>query len=260
MTGTRMISAAIGAALCFGASASLAAKAPAPPAAAPATAVSPEAVRLLKEMSDYLGSAGEFTFHADVLFDHVLPSGQKVQFSAGEDVALKRPGGVYVEWSGDLGDRQFWYDGTTLTLYDPSQPFYATAAAPADIDSMLNSVQSITQFAPPLADFLYSIPYNAVSGKLVYGFDVGVQSVNGKACRSLAFVEKDIDWQIWISQGPQRTPCKIVITYKGRPAQPQFSATFTDWDFAPRIAPSTFTADLPPGTRKVPFASVGEAK
>jgi hypothetical protein len=68
------------------------------------------------------------------------------------------------------------------------------------------------------------------------------------------------EWQIWISQGPQRTPCKIVITYKGRPSQPQFSATFTDWDFAPRIAPSAFTAELPSAARKVPFATVGGAQ
>ncbi len=254
-----MVSAAMGALACLGAGA--AAAAPHPGAAvAPDTPVSPEATRLLKEMSDYLGSADQFTFHADVLFDHVLPSGQKVQFSAGEDVALKRPGGLYVEWSGDLGDRQFWYDGAKLTVYDPSQMFYASAAAPGDIDSMLSNMDSVTQFAPPLSDFLYSNPYGAVTGKLVYGFDLGVQTVNGKSCRSLAFVEKDIDWQIWISQGAQRTPCKLVITYKGRPAQPQFSATFTDWDFAPRMAASAFTADLPTGTKNVPFDTVGGAQ
>ena len=37
------------------------------------------------------------------------------------------------------------------------------------------------------------------------------------SCRALAFVEKDIDWQIWIEDGPQLIPCKLVITYKTRP-------------------------------------------
>jgi len=37
----------------------------------------------------------------------VLPSGQKLQFTASEDVALQRPGRLYVERGGDLGDRQF---------------------------------------------------------------------------------------------------------------------------------------------------------
>jgi hypothetical protein len=58
--------------------------------------------RLLKEVGAYIGSAQQFTFHADVTFDHVLPSGQKLQFSAAEEVVLQRPGWLYVEWNGDL--------------------------------------------------------------------------------------------------------------------------------------------------------------
>src|SRR5271169_5057319 len=56
-------------------------------------AVAERADQLLKQMSDYIGSAEQFTFHADISFDHVLPSGQKLQFAATEDVALQRPGG-----------------------------------------------------------------------------------------------------------------------------------------------------------------------
>ena len=60
--------------------------------------VAEQADRLLRQMGDYIGSADQFTFHADITFDHVLPSGQKLQYSASEDVALQRPGGLYVEW------------------------------------------------------------------------------------------------------------------------------------------------------------------
>lgn len=65
-----------------------------------------DAEQMLKQMAAYIGSAERFTFQADITFDHVLPSGQKLQFSALEEVALQRPNGLYVEWSGDLGDRQ----------------------------------------------------------------------------------------------------------------------------------------------------------
>lgn len=80
----------------------------------PAPAVTEQAERLLMQMSGYIASVQQFTFHADILFDHVLPSGQKLQFSASEDMALRRPKGLYVQWSGNLGDRQFWYDGTSI--------------------------------------------------------------------------------------------------------------------------------------------------
>src|SRR6516164_5549207 len=112
----------------------------APPAAAAtaaATGVAEPAERLIKEMSAYIGSAQQFTFHADVTFDLVLPSGQKLQFSAAEEVVLQQPGRLYVEWNGDLGARQFWYNGKSVTLYDPATPFYSSEAAPPEIDSML---------------------------------------------------------------------------------------------------------------------------
>jgi hypothetical protein len=250
----------IACALAQGASAQNKPTAPAAGANAPAPAVAESADRLIKEMSAYIGSANEFTFHADVTFDHMLPSGQKLQFSAAEEVVLQRPGRVYVEWNGDLGARQFWYDGKTVTLYDPAQPFYASETAPPEIDNMLEQLVPKLDFAPPLADFLYRDPYKTVRSNIQYGFDLGQNDVNGRTCRTLAFVEKDIDWQIWIENGPQPTPCKLVITYKNQPLQPQFTAVFSDWDFTPRIDDAVFTPELPPGTQKIPFATVAAAK
>jgi hypothetical protein len=90
--------------------------------------------------------------------------------------------------------------------------------------------------------------------------DLGDADVNGQTCRALAFVERDIDWQIWIANGPRPTPCKLLITYKTEPSQPQFQAVFSNWDFAPRIDPAVFTPELPPGTEKVPFATAATAK
>jgi hypothetical protein len=233
---------------------------PSPAASGAASVVAPAAERLLKELGAYIGSAEAFVFHADVSFDHVLPSGQKLQFSAVEEVVLERPNGLYVEWNGDLGARRFWYDGKSVTLYDPATPFYAGAAAPATIDAMLNELVPKLDFVPPLSDFLYRNPYATVRGNIQYGFDLGPNDVNGQTCRTLAFVGKDIDWQIWIANGPQPTPCKLVITYKNEPSQPQFTAVFGDWDFAPRIDKAVFTPELPPGTQKIPFATVAVAK
>jgi hypothetical protein len=152
-----------------------------------------------------------------------------------------------VEWFSDLGAWQFGTTASRSPLYDPATPFYASEAA-ARIDSMLDQLVPKLDFAPPLADFLYRDPYKSVRANIQYGFDLGHNDVNGRTCRTLAFVEKNIDWQIWIENGPQPTPCALVITYKTQPAQPQFTAVFRDWDFAPRIAEAVFT----PGYRREP--------
>jgi hypothetical protein len=245
-------------ALTQGASAQTRPASPAPATNAPA--IAEQADRLLKEVGAYLGSAEQFTFHAEITFDHLLPSGQKLQFSAAEEIVLQRPGRLYVEWNGDLGARQLWYDGKSVTVYDPATPFYASEAAAPEIDGMLDQLVPKLTFAPPLADFLYRDPYKSMRGNIQYGFDLGQNDVNGRTCRTLAFVEKDIDWQLWIENGPQPTPCKLVIIYKTQPAQPQFTAVFSDWNFAPRIAEAVFTPEIPPGTEKIPFATVTAAK
>ena len=218
--------------------------------AIPAPQVAEAADRLLKQMGAYIGSAEQFTFRAAITFDHVLPSGQKVQFAANENVALQRPDRFYVEWTGDLGDRKFWYDGKKVTIYDSDTIFYGTDTAPPAIDGTLDKLVNQLNFTPPLVDFLYSDPYKSLRGAIQYGFSTGEAQINGRSCQGFAFVEKHIDWQIWIDTGPQLVPCKLVITYKNNQSFPQFSAVFSDWNFAPRIAPSLFTPDLPPGRRR----------
>lgn len=59
--------------------------------------IAEQAETLVKQMAAYIGSAEEFTFHADITLDHLLPSGQKLQFAATEDVALQRSGGLSIE-------------------------------------------------------------------------------------------------------------------------------------------------------------------
>ncbi|MFO1144797.1 MAG: DUF2092 domain-containing protein [Amaricoccus sp.] len=223
--------------------------------AAPPTSpgVAARADALLKAMGDYLAASDEFAFTADVTFDHVLPTGQTLQFSASEEVDVKRPNRVRVDWQGDLGERRFWYDGSSVTLVDPSTPFHAVAPAPASIDATLDMLEKDLAFTPPLADFLYADPYAALMAGARYGVYVGTAEVEGQECHQLAFVANQIDWQLWINAGARPTPCKLVISYLTRPGSPQFSATFTNWDFAPRIADTSFAADLPPGSRAVPF-------
>jgi len=246
MTGSRLRRVAAIAALC-GAVAPPALAQPAKPV------VAPEADRLLREMGAYLAAADAFTFRAEIAFDHVLPTGQKVQFTAVEDAGVERPNKVFVDWDSDLGARQLWYDGTSVTVADPATPFYAVQPAPDTLDATLAMATKDLGFAPPLGDFLYADPYAALTGGLRYGVSLGTSEIAGRECHSLAFVDSQIDWQIWIDTGPRPTPCKVLITYLTRPGQPQFSAVFTDWDFSPHIAASRFVADLPPGTEKIPF-------
>ncbi len=69
----------------------------------------------------------------------------------------------------------------------------------------------------------------------------------------LAFVQDEIDWQIWIQAGPRPVPRKLVITYKNEPGSPQYVARLFGWDFQPRLAEEFATFHAPAGSDQIDF-------
>lgn len=200
---------------------------------------------VLKEMGDYLKSAGQFSVHAEVTFDSVLPSGQKLQFGASIDAAVRRPDRLYAEYDGDLAARRFWYDGKNFTLLDLQGDVYASEPSPSTVDATLDHMMEAYGFSLPLADFVFSDPYASLIENVQFGIYVGQHTVDGARVHHLAFVEKYIDWQVWIEDGKRPVPRKIVITYKTLPGSPQYTAVLSEWDLSTRLPDSLFTVDAP---------------
>ncbi len=219
----------------------------------PAPAIGEKADRLLRDMGDYLKAAKEFSFHAEIMHDDLLASGQKILLHAASDLAVRRPDRFSVHQQGDAGDKRLWYDGTTLTLLDGMHNTYATEKAPPNIDATLEYLIRELGFTPPLSDLLYGDPYARLRQDALFGFYVGPTDVEGVRCHHLAFVEANIDWQIWIDAGRLRVPRKLVITYKTLPGAPQFIAALSDWDFTTRLPESFFKAELPEAAVKIDF-------
>ena len=218
--------------------------------------VDPRAEALLKEMGAYIAEAKQFSFRADIVFDEMLPSRQKVQLSAVEDVGVRRPDRVYAEYQGDIGAKRLWYDGKRVTLYDGAENVWASAQVPNTIDAAIDHMLATNGFQPPLADFLFSDPYEILKQHAQLGAYLGLHDAGGVRCHHLAFVDKSIDWQIWIEDGTQAVPRKLVVTYKLLPGSPQFSALLSDWNLNERFPDSVFTPMVPPGAVMLDFAAV----
>lgn len=216
-------------------------------------AIGEDADRLLKDMSNYLNEARELSFHAEIMYDDLLPSGQKILLAAAHDVAVHRPDRLYSSYQGEVGRKRLWYDGKTVTLLDDASNTYATEKVPSTIDGTLDHLITQLGFTPPLSDLLYDDPHAVLRRNAIFGFRVGFSDVQGARCHHLAFVEDHVDWQIWIDDGKLRVPRKLAITYKTLPGAPQFIAVLSDWDFTTRLPNSLFTPELPGGAAKIDF-------
>jgi hypothetical protein len=218
--------------------------------------IAPKAKQLLREMGEFLKKEKLLSFHAEVMFDDHLPSGQKIQFAAAEDVSVRKPDRIYVDYQSDLGSKKLWYNGKSLTLFSPTHNSYSTIDAPQNIESAIDILMKEHGFTIPLGDFLFSDPYKALMKNVLAGIYVGPGDVNGVDCQHLAFVEKYIDWQIWIEDGNEPIPRKLVITYKTMPNSPQYIATLSDWNFKKTSPDSLFTAILPKDAKHIDFVKL----
>jgi hypothetical protein len=214
---------------------------------------------LLKKMGNTLRQAKAFKLHAEITFDDVLLSGQKIQYAGAMEAFVRRPDRLYVAYQDDLTAKEFWYDGKSATLVDLPHNVYSSVKAASRIDAAMDGLVSDYSLTLPLADLTYNHPYEAMMKDVRYGIDLGTHDVGGIACRHLAFVQKNADWQIWIEEGSPVVPRKIVITYKTLPGAPQYAAVFTGWDFAPKFSESEFKPVVPKNARKIAFIKTKEA-
>jgi hypothetical protein len=212
--------------------------------------IEPKAVEVLKQMCDYLKNLQQFSVQAEITEDVLLTSGQRIQYARSVEASVRRPDRMRAESVGDRDNRLLVYDGKTITLMDRTKNFYTTIAAPPELDAALEHATQAFNLRAPLADLIYTKAYEYLTEGVLSGFYVGLSKVQGVSCHHLAFREKDIDWQIWVEDGPTPLPRKFLITDKKAQGL-QFTAVFTKWNTSPQFEEGLFAFVAPEKAEKI---------
>jgi hypothetical protein len=220
--------------------------------------IDPTADRVLRRMCRYLQSQRQFHIAATEEMDAVRVSGQKVRFSNYRDVTIRRPNRIYSEVAGDTLNRHFWYDGKSMTMLDTKRNLYATAPAAPTIDATLDRLARDYRLYVPLADLVFSDPYQELTEHVQTGAYLGVHSVDRYRAHHLLFTQEHVDWQIWIDAGARPVPRKVVITHKDQPGQPEYQATLYDWSVGPPAPEGMFHFRPPKGATRIEIVPVGK--
>lgn len=226
-------------------------------AQAQAQGIAPQAADLVKASMNFVASQQRFSVEARNTIEVVLTSGQKIQFSHSASQSVQRPNKMRAERTGDLVEQVFFYDGNQLTLLNKGDKVYATVAAPGTLEGMLDFAREKLDIVAPAGDLIHSNAYDILMTDVTQGFVVGKAVVAGVRCHHLAFRAPHVDWQIWIEDGPQPLPRKLVITTRDTVNAPQFSVEIVKWNLAPKFTPQTFTFVPDKGARKVDFLLAG---
>lgn len=225
-----------------------------PTGAALGQSIDPEAERILKAMSKYLGELPSFSVKFDADTEIVLRSAEKIQFSSSGDVVLQRPGNLRATRHGMFADAEIFFDGKTIAIHNKTKNTYGKTESPGTIDDALDTAREQIGIDAPGADILYSDAYSGLLIDVESGAHVGTTMVGGQETDHLAFRAKDVDWQIWIQTGDKPLPLKYVITSKWMAGAPEYQLRLRDWNVDPKIEPTTFNFAPPQDAKE--FESV----
>ena len=226
-----------------------------------AEGIDPEADKILRSMSAYLGGLSAFSMSADIDNEIVDLEGQKLQFSSFAQFVIARPAKFHVHRKGAFADVELFFDGKTVTLHGKNANAYLQIEGPKTIDQATRALGFETGLDMPGVEFLDADPYAGLVSNVLSSDYPGTVYVNGIECHYLTFRAAQVDWQLWIATGDKPLPMKYVITSKWVTAAPQYSIRFRDWDTDPEIKADQFSFPAPKGASKldsIPLNALGE--
>jgi hypothetical protein len=220
--------------------------------------VDPAAVEILKRMTDYVSNLQQFSVHTDVTLEDYLDSGQRVDLGVAARVFVRRPDKLRAERLGDRASQEFYYDGETLTLYNPSDGVYAKSPAPGTIEELLDYTRESLGLIIPASDLMYRNAFVFMMQDVTSAIVVGKTNIEGTVCDHLAFRRPGVDFQVWVAEGDQPLPCKYVITDTSDPAYVSTVTVMRDWNLDPALPDGAFGFEPPDGARSIAFMPLGE--
>ena len=227
-------------------------------AAIAAVSVNPEADRIVRAMSSYMGKLTAFSVDLGVDNEVLDTTGRKLQYSASTSLVVQRPGKLYSYRQGPVSDVEVFFDGKSLTLHGKGLNAYGQMDIEGTLDDAIGQVRAETGLSMPAEDLLYSYPYTGLMDGVVSGDYMGTGFVDGVECHHLAFRQETVDWQLWVQVGDTPLPMKHVVTSKWVTGAPQFTTRFRNWNTNPKISANRFEFAPPGGARKLSEIRVNE--
>ncbi|MCC8943600.1 DUF2092 domain-containing protein [Bradyrhizobium sp. Arg62] len=217
-----------------------------------------DAERIVKAMSDYLGSAKTIALTFDTDIEVITPDVQKLQFTSSGQVTLSRPDKLRATRVGGYADVELVFDGKALTVLGKNINAFAQVEAPGSIDQLVQRLRDEFSVSLPGADLLLSRSYDELMMGVLDAKYIGRGVVDGVECEHLAFRNEDADWQLWVEVGARPIPRKYVITSKAVAAAPQYTLRIKEFRTDAPQAADAFAFKAPASAKKIAINALSE--
>jgi hypothetical protein len=210
-----------------------------PPEAAADVTVQPEAVKALDDMAAYLRTLKQFKLTASVSSEDVLEDGQKIEILGETVFQVRTPDRMKIEIDDDKQERDYYYDGKTVTQVSPALGYYAVFKVPDTIGKMIDAAREKYGVEFPLADLFLWGSDRAPDVKILAAYYAGQSNILGNQCNHYAYKVEGAQVQVWIREKGDPLPCRLVLIDTADPERSQSSATLS-WDVDAEFNDSVF--------------------
>ena len=213
-----------------------------------------KARNILQNMARTLAEAKQFSVTLRSSYDALQENGQMIEFWAVREIQVKRPDNLRVDLEQSDGDKRIMvFDGKQILVHNVTENVYAEAEKVGSVDDAIKYVVDVLKTPVPLAK-MFRTNFSAELEQLVEEIDyVELNMLTDVPTDHLAVRTRDVDFQIWIAQGKDPLPRRIVITYKKSKGEPQFRADFSNWNLSAKGVKGPFTFTPPKNAEQIPF-------
>ena len=193
----------------------------------------------------------KFSVKTQNIIEDEYVSGHRIDRDLAASVTVKRPNKLLAVRSGGLMNQRFFYDGKTLTLYNPSVKVYGSQPAPPTIEKMIDFARETVGILLPAADLLYRNAFPLLMQDVNLAAVVGKAVIGGVRCDHLLFSRPGVDFQVWVAEGQRPWPLKYVVTET--PSMLGITTILSDWNLNPAVDDARFNFVPPKGIQAISF-------
>ena len=175
----------------------------------------PDALELLRSMSQYVGGLENFKMKVRDIRNTATPKGQNVQVRTDQTFTVTRPNKLHLRTANQETDSEVWFDGKAITVMNHEDQSYSTIGMPGTLGSMMQRLYTSQRFIVPVADLLFSDLYGKMHASITRAQVVGPKVIDNRRCTHLLASSGPVHWQIWITEGPRPVPVRLLVDYPG---------------------------------------------
>lgn len=213
-----------------------------------------QAMDILQNMARTLAEAKQFSVTLRSSYDAPQENGQMIEFGALREIQVKRPDNLRVDLEQSDGDQRILvFDGKQILVHNVTENVFAEAEKVGSVDDAIKYLVGVLKTPLPLAR-MFLTSFSAKLEQLVEEIDyVELNMLTDVPTDHLTVRTRDVNFQIWIAQGKEPLPRRIVITYKNSKGEPQFRADFSNWNLSAKGVEGPFTFTPPKNAEQIPF-------